>query len=45
VIYFSKEIDVWANWDVEQVLMFLIPEPKRKRKQTASGFRVIVSRF
>ena len=33
VIYFSKEIDVRANWDVEQVFDLSIPytpEPKKK---------------
>jgi hypothetical protein len=25
VIYFSKEIDVRANWDVDQVLMLALP--------------------
>ena len=33
VIYFSKEIDVRANWDVEQIFDLSIPytpEPKKK---------------
>jgi hypothetical protein len=44
VIYFSKEIDVRANWDVEQVFDLSIPytpEPKKKaikNKKTSSGF-------
>jgi uncharacterized protein (DUF2141 family) len=44
VIYFSKEIDVRANWDVEQVFDLSIPytpEPKKKvvkKKPVKSGF-------
>lgn len=42
VIYFSKEIDVRANWDVEQVFDVSIPytpEPKKKEeKEKKSGF-------
>lgn len=44
VIYFSKEIDVRANWDIEQVFDLSIPytpEPKKKvekKKKTSSGF-------
>ncbi|WP_310560698.1 Ig-like domain-containing protein [Flavobacterium sp.] len=44
VIYFSKEIDVRANWDIEQVFDLSIPytpEPKKKvekQKKTSSGF-------
>jgi hypothetical protein len=40
VIYFSKEIDVRANWDVEQVFDVSIPysaEPKKKTEKT-QGF-------
>jgi len=44
IIYFSKEIDVRANWDIEQVFDLSIPytpEPKKKvekKKKTSSGF-------
>ena len=44
VIYFSKEIDVRANWDIEQVFDLSIPytpEPKKKvekKKKASSGF-------
>jgi hypothetical protein len=44
VIYFSKEIDVRANWDIEQVFDLSIPytpEPKKKvekKKKANSGF-------
>ena len=44
VIYFSKEIDVRANWDVEQIFDLSIPytpEPKKKvekKKKASSGF-------
>jgi len=44
VIYFSKEIDVRANWDVDQIFDLSIPyspEPKKKidkKKKTKSGF-------
>ncbi len=44
VIYFSTEIDVRANWDVEQVFDLsipYIPEPKKKvakKKKATSGF-------
>ena len=42
VIYFSKEIDVRANWDVEQVFDVSIPytpEPKKKaEKEKKAGF-------
>lgn len=44
VIYLSKEIDVRANWDIEQVFDLSIPytpEPKKKvekKKKTSSGF-------
>ena len=44
VIYYSKDIDVRANWDVEQVFDLSIPytpEPKKKTikpKQESSGF-------
>jgi hypothetical protein len=44
VIYFSKEIDVRANWDIEQVFDLSIPytpEPKKKvekKKKSSSGF-------
>ena len=44
VIYYSKEVDVRANWDVEQVFDLSIPytpEPKKKKvesKKTNSGF-------
>lgn len=44
IIYFSKEIDVRANWDVEQVFDLSIPyrpEPKKKvaiKKPKKSGF-------
>jgi len=43
VIYYSKAIDVRANWDVEQVFDLSIPytpEPKKveKKKTTNSGF-------
>ena len=45
VIYFSKEIDVRANWDVEQVFDLSIPytpEPKKKvekkKLKSKSGF-------
>jgi hypothetical protein len=44
VIYFSKEIDVRANWDIDQVFDLSIPytpEPKKKeekKKKSSSGF-------
>jgi hypothetical protein len=42
VIYFSKEIDVRANWDVEQVFDVSLPytpEPKKKQeKEKNKGF-------
>ena len=44
VIYLSKEIDVRANWDIEQIFDLSIPytpEPKKKeekKKKTSSGF-------
>ncbi len=44
VIYFSKEIDVRANWDIEQIFDLSIPytpEPKKKvekKKKEGSGF-------
>lgn len=44
VIYFSIEIDVRANWDIEQVFDLSVPynpEPKKKeekKKKTSSGF-------
>lgn len=44
VVYFSKKIDVRANWDVEQVFdvsIPYVPEPKNKadkKKTTNSGF-------
>ncbi|TRX23448.1 hypothetical protein FNW25_12980 [Flavobacterium franklandianum] len=44
VIYFSKEIPVRANWDIEQVFDLSIPytpEPKKKvekKKKSSSGF-------
>jgi hypothetical protein len=44
VIYFSKEIDVRANWDIEQLFDLSIPytpEPKKKvekKKKASSGF-------
>ena len=44
VIYFSKEIDVRANWDVEQIFDLSIPytpEPIKKvekKKKSSSGF-------
>jgi hypothetical protein len=44
VIYFSKEIDVRANWDIEQIFDLSIPytpEPKKKvekKKKANSGF-------
>lgn len=44
VIYFSKEIDVRANWDIEQIFDLSIPytpEPKKKeekKKKTSSGY-------
>ena len=44
VIYFSKSIDVRANWDVEQIFdvsIPYVPEPKKKeekRKAVRSGF-------
>ena len=44
VVYFSKAIDVRANWDVEQVFDLSIPytpEPKKKedkKKPVKSGF-------
>jgi hypothetical protein len=42
VIYFSKEIDVRANWDVEQVFDVSLPytpEPKKKQeKEKKKGF-------
>lgn len=45
VIYFSKEIDVRANWDIEQVFDLsipYIPEPKKKvnkkNKDSSMGF-------
>lgn len=44
VIYFSKTVDVRANWDVEQVFDLSLPyspEPKKKvekKKTTNSGF-------
>ena len=44
IIYLSKEIDVRANWDIEQVFDLSIPytpEPKKKvekKKKASSGF-------
>ncbi|MDD5149421.1 MAG: Ig-like domain-containing protein [Flavobacterium sp.] len=44
IIYFSKGIDVRANWDVEQVFdvsLPYVPEPKKKvdkKKKATSGF-------
>jgi hypothetical protein len=44
VIYYSKEVDVRANWDVEQVFDLSIPytpelkKKKVKSKKTNSGF-------
>ena len=44
VIYFSKEIDVRANWDIEQIFDLSVPytpEPKKKaekKKKSSSGF-------
>jgi len=44
VIYLSKEIDVRANWDIEQIFDLSIPytpEPKKKvekKKKASSGF-------
>ena len=44
VIYFSKEIDVRANWDIEQIFDLsapYTPEPKKKaekKKKSSSGF-------
>jgi hypothetical protein len=44
IIYFSKEIDVRANWDVEQVFdvsLPYVPEPKKKvekKNKSKSGF-------
>jgi hypothetical protein len=42
VIYFSKEIDVRANWDVEQIFDVSLPytpEPKKKQeKEKKKGF-------
>lgn len=41
VVYFSKEIDVRANWDVEQVFdvsLPYIPEPKKKPVKNKSSF-------
>ena len=44
MIYFSKEIDVRANWDIEQIFDLSIPytpEPKKKeekKKKASSGF-------
>ena len=44
VIYFSMEIDVRANWDIEQVFDLSVPyspEPKKteeKKKKTNAGF-------
>jgi hypothetical protein len=44
VIYYSKDIDIRANWDVEQVFDLSIPytpEPKKKKvesKKSNSGF-------
>ena len=41
VIYFSKEIDVRSNWDVEQVFDVSLPytpEPKKKPVKKKSSF-------
>lgn len=44
IIYLSKEIDVRANWDIEQVFDLSVPytpEPKKKvekKKKSSSGF-------
>jgi uncharacterized protein (DUF2141 family) len=41
VVYFSKEIDVRANWDVEQIFdlsLPYIPEPKKKPAKKKSSF-------
>ncbi|WP_418264257.1 Ig-like domain-containing protein [Flavobacterium faecale] len=41
VVYLSKEIDVRANWDVEQVFdvsLPYVPEPKKKPAKKKSGF-------
>ncbi|MGA9639328.1 Ig-like domain-containing protein [Flavobacterium sp.] len=41
VVYFSKEIDVRANWDVEQIFDVSLPytpEPKKKPEKKKSSF-------
>jgi hypothetical protein len=41
----SKEIDVQANWDVEQVLMSVSLFQNQKKTENSKCFRVIVSCF
>jgi hypothetical protein len=45
VIYFSKEIDVRANWDVEQVFDVSIPyfRTEKKTEKNSKGFRVMLA--